>query len=97
MNEIQIPHTKLISAEVYMMESNPTETSAQIYATTRNEHFEFKVAACSNVKIVLISEIGGVNSTYYQIGIGYNDNTNITIIDSKIGRIRYLICTKGNN
>ena len=76
-----------------MMESNPTETSAQVYVTTGNEYFEFKVAACSNVKVVLISEIGGQNSTYYEIGIGYNDNTNITIFDSKIGRVRNLICT----
>ena len=76
-----------------MIESNPTETSAQVYITTRNEYFEFKVAACSNVKVVLISEIGGENSTYYEIGVGYNDNTNITIFDSKIGRIWNLICT----
>ena len=77
--------TQSTSAEVYMVESNPTETSAQVYATTRYEYFEFKVAACSNAKIVLISEIGGVNSTFYEVGIGYDGNTKITIFDSKEG------------
>ena len=69
-----------------MVESNPTETSSQVHTTTRYEHFGFKVAACANVKIVLISELGNENSTYYEIGIGYSDNTKIKIYDSKTGK-----------
>ena len=68
-----------------MVKADPSETSAQIYVTTRKEFFEFKVAACMNVKVILISELRNENTTYYEFGIGFSDNSKITIYDSKSG------------
>ncbi len=68
-----------------MMKVDPSERSAKVEATTRNEHIDFKVAACMNAKVALVTERDRDDSRYYEIGIGDSNNTKITIFDSDSG------------
>ena len=70
-----------------MVKTEPTSFYEQLSITTRNEYLEFKVAACRDSRLALFQELSPTNTNYYyEVGIGFTDNTQMYLFDSKQGK-----------
>ena len=71
-----------------MVTTQPNDNYDMITLSTRNEYLEFKVAACKEARMALFQELNPTNtSLFYEVGIGYTDNTQIFLFDSETGKM----------
>ena len=69
-----------------MVATDPSDTYDMVSISTRNEYLEFKVAACKKAKVALFQELNPLDtSLFYEVGIGFSDNTQIFLSDSERG------------
>lgn len=71
-----------------MVTTQPNDNYDTITLSTRNAYLEFKVAACKEARMALFQEMIPTNASFfYEVGIGYTDNTQIFLSDSETGNM----------